>query len=68
MSDIESEMLDAQLRAARRAQVLMAPCPHCYAVPEIDARDEYGYPKATGWTHEQGCPDYVPDDTPNSAA
>lgn len=58
--DIESEMLDHQLRAARRAQVLMAPCVHCFMVPdEILTRDEYGYPKTTGETHEPGCPLHV---------
>ena len=55
------EELDARLRAARRAKEVVRPCHHCYAIPEIIARDQYGYPKATGWTHEKDCPDYVPD-------
>jgi hypothetical protein len=59
--DLESEMLDAKLRAARRAQLLMRPCPHCYAVPKIDARDEFGYAKTLGWDHEVDCPDRNPD-------
>jgi hypothetical protein len=59
--NIEGEMLDAQLRAARRAQVLMAPCWHCYATPAVLAVDVYGYPRATDGGHQQGCPDYVPE-------
>ena len=58
--DIEGEMLDAQLRAARRAQVLMKPCVQCFMVPEIVARDEYGYPKTLGENHEPGCPLHNP--------
>jgi len=59
--DIEGEMLDAQLRAARRAQELMKPCVHCFMVPdEILSRDVYGYPTATGETHEPGCPLHDP--------
>ena len=62
MSDIESEMLDAQLRAARRAQVLIAPCIHCRAVPsEIIERDVYGYPVALGWPLVLGCTIHNPD-------
>ena len=57
--DIEGEMLDARIRAARRAVELLRPCVHCFAVPHVDAVDEYGYAKATGWTHEPGCPFYV---------
>lgn len=54
-------MLDHQLRAARRAQELMKPCVHCFMVPDkILARDEYGYPRATGETHEPGCPLHDP--------
>jgi hypothetical protein len=59
--DIEGEMLDARLRAARRALLVMKPCIHCLAVPEIVARDEFGYPKATGWPLVVGCPDHNPD-------
>jgi len=54
------EELDARLRAARRAKVLMAPCWHCYASPKVIARDSFGYPRATTGGHQQGCPDYVP--------
>ena len=57
--DIEGEMLDDQIRRARIAREVLRPCEHCYAVPKILARDDYGYPKATGWTHEPGCPFYV---------
>jgi hypothetical protein len=59
--DIESELLDAELRSARRAQLLMKPCVHCYAVPKIDERDEYGRAKTLGWDHEVDCPDRNPD-------
>lgn len=59
--DIEGEMLDAQLRAARRAKEVMRPCEHCSAIPEILARDEYGYPKTTGWPLVLGCPIHNPD-------
>ena len=59
--DLEGEMLDHQLRAARRSLALMKPCVHCFMVPDkILARDEYGYPRATGETHEPGCPLHDP--------
>ena len=61
MSDLEGELLDAELRSARRAQLVMRPCIHCRAIPEILARDEYGRPKVTGWPLVPGCPDHNPD-------
>jgi len=61
LNDDEGERLDAELRSARRAEVLMARCVHCYAVPEILARDEYGRPKVLGWPLVRGCPDHDPD-------
>ena len=58
--DLEGELLDMQFRAMRRAQLLTAPCNHCYASPTVLAVDVYGYPRATDGGHQQGCPDYVP--------
>jgi hypothetical protein len=59
--DVEGELLDAELRSARRAQLIMRPCIHCRAIPEILARDEYGRPKAIGWPFVKECPDHNPD-------
>jgi hypothetical protein len=59
--DLESEMLDLQLRAARRAQEVVRPCEHCFAVPTAIAWDEYGYPRAAEWPLVLGCPIHNPD-------
>ena len=59
--DIALELAEMQHTAMLRSKAIMAPCPHCYAVPQIEARDLYGYPKACGWTHEAGCPLFVAD-------
>lgn len=59
--DIESEILDAQYRAMVRSRVLLEPCPHCGAIPKIEARDLYGYPRATGCTHEPTCFEFTAD-------
>ena len=59
--DLQLEMATAQHRAMRRSKELMRPCPHCYAIPVIEAKDVYGYPRATGWTHQPGCPDWLAD-------
>ena len=46
---------------ARAAKALTEPCRHCYAVPVVDATNQFGLPIAVGWTHEVGCPDWLPD-------
>ena len=58
---VSPDELDDRLRAARRSLVLLKPCQHCFMIPdEILARDRYGYPIATGETHEPGCPLHDP--------
>ena len=59
--DLALELATAQHRAVLKSKMIMAPCPHCYAIPVIEAKDVYGYPRATGWTHEEHCPDRAPD-------
>lgn len=61
VSDVDGESLDAKLRRTERALLVVRPCIHCYAVPEVIARDAGGLPLATGWTHDPDCPLHVPD-------
>ena len=59
--DLALELARAQHRAMTKSKMVMEPCPHCYAIPVILTKDAYGYPRATGWTHGEHCPDRAPE-------
>jgi hypothetical protein len=59
--DIALELVTVQHQAMVRSKRLLEPCPYCHAFPSIEAKDVYGYPRATGMTHAEDCPDYVPE-------
>lgn len=47
-------------RTDAAAGLVMDPCPHCRARLEMLAMRGY-LPTAVGITHEEGCPDWLPD-------
>lgn len=59
--DLALELANAQHQAMLRSKEIMKPCPHCEALPIIESKDAYGYPRATSLKHEEVCLDYVAD-------